>query len=152
MGIGTTVTGTVWHSSPVESIVTYRGETWQLVFGALLSVITAVLTTVAALDGNVAAIISAAATALVLWQLSSHCRRVDLHRDGTVVFQYFVRRPLVAQVEDVYKIERHGKSCWIWVQNRIFKLAPDEKVRPLVRELVRRNPSIELSGYTRPTR
>jgi hypothetical protein len=84
----------------MESVVSYRGGSVGFAFLALGVGFSAVFVVVLALDGNVAGtIFMTAFTALIFFALADKCRRVDLNRDGTVVFRYFMRRRLVAYVE-----------------------------------------------------
>jgi hypothetical protein len=117
---------TTWHNSPAEgSIVTYRGGSVGFAFLAVGVGFFAFLTILVAVDGNVAGtIFMTAFTALIFFALADKCRRVDLNRDGTVVLRYFMRRRLVAYVEDVYEIDRDPEDGdWlIHVRKRIVTL------------------------------
>jgi hypothetical protein len=133
--------------------VRYRGASYFIwLFG--IAVFFLVLAVVGAVHGQVlGALVVAAIAAACLFLLRNECRRVDLRRDDTLEVRYYLRPRLGASVKDVQRIEKDSENhqrFTVSVGDRKFTLSSKSSAQWLVKELVRRNPDVELSGYTIP--
>ena len=141
--------GDLPESGTVEVVVAYRGA-WMCV---LQSVCVIVFAGIAVVARSFIGFVLCGALAVFMGALaSSHCRRVELHADGALIVRYFVRRPVVTRADAVRSIERDDEDgeCTIIFERGKFRLSPNRSARWLVHALVRRNPSIRLSGYSIP--
>jgi hypothetical protein len=80
---------------------------------------------------------------------TQQCSRVELYRNGKLVLHYFVRRSVTTWIEEVSEIGRDGE--WFVSFNRgTFRMSRNRSARSLVHALMRRKPTIAMSGYTLP--
>jgi hypothetical protein len=142
-----------WATSPVsERVVTYRGS-WMFVQHVLVMLCFGGLAVAAMVDAALVDLVLLGSFAVFYgtWA-SSHCRQVELNEHGVLIVGYFLRPRLVTRAEAVCSIESDGENGeWTIILERgRFRLSPNNSAKCLVHALVRRKPTIRLSGYTVP--
>ena len=142
------------QSWPVEAVVTYRGS-WLFVVQAFSAILFSGLAVSSAATGQNGIVVLFVAVLAVFMgsRALSHCHRVELHPDGALVVCYFVRPKYVTRVGAVRSIDRDEEDGeWtVALEASKFRLSPNRSAQGLVDALLRRKPTIVLTGYTVPT-
>ena len=137
-------------SKASEAVVIYRGR-WQFVVAVGRTSFFTFWVLLIALVGNLFILVYGA---MVLGGLaflaSQHCSRVELCRNGKLVVHYFVRRNVTTWIEDVSEIDRDDGEWSVSFNRGTFRMSRNRSATSLVHALMRRKPTIELSGYTLP--
>ncbi len=141
-------------ASPQEcdALVIYKGA-WQFVVAVGLTSFFAFPALFGAIVGNLCVLVVYGAMALGLaFVAGQHCSRVELYRDGKVVLRFFVRRSVTTSIEAVSRIARDEEDgeWYVSYDDGSFRMSRNESATSLVHALMRRKPTIALSGYTLP--
>ena len=137
---------------PSEAVVIYKGR-WQFVVALGGTSFFAFPALLGAIVGNLYFLVLYGAMALGFAFLASqHCSRVELYRDRKLVLHFFVRRSVTTWIEEVSEIDRdEDDGEWsVSFNHGTFRMSRNRSATSLVHALMRRKPTIVLSGYTLP--
>ena len=134
-----------------EAVVIYRGA-GQFVVMAGGAAAVAVASIADAVEGRAVSLLFVPVAAVVALLASQHCSRVALCGNGDLVLRFFMRRGVTTTVEAVSSIERDVDDAdwYVCFNGGEFRMSGNRSATSLVHALMRRKPTIALSGYTLP--
>ena len=134
-----------------EAAVVYRGAR-QFVFVTAGAAVLAVVTIAAVVVGHPVSLLLGPMALFLAFLAGQHCSQVELCGNGDLVLRFFVRRGITTTVEAVSSIDRDdedGEWC-VSFDEGTFRMSPNRSATSLVHALMRRRPTIALTGYRLP--